>query len=256
MGDGIVGEDHLQLNRHGDSLRARRYRNSVDHEADTTRSSRTFKPRRRRLGRRRATLHAELLPRFGLAETGSPIDLRSLFEPGATVCLEVGSGNGDVASHVARHLPDMSIVSVDVHRPGIARLLDDVDTYGLSNLRVVEGDALVFVERVVASSLDEIWIFFPDPWPKNAQAHRRLLTPERITKLARVLREGGVLRIATDVDSYAVSIERNLRDSGLFESPGVDRPVWRIETAFERAGREAGRSSIDLSAVRNGVNVD
>jgi tRNA (guanine-N7-)-methyltransferase len=74
--------------------------------------------------------------------------------------------------------------------------------------------------------------------------------------LARVLREGGVIRVATDVDSYAVSIERNLRDSGLFEPPRSDRPDWRIETAFERTGREAGRSSTDLSAVRNSSPVE
>ena len=228
----------------------------MNHEADATRSSRTFKPRRRRLGKRRESLHAELLPLLGLAESGPLVDLRSLFEPGATVCLEIGSGNGDLASHVARHLPDVGVVSVDVHRPGIARLLDDADTYGLSNLRVVEGDALIFVERLPTSSLDEIWIFFPDPWPKNAQAHRRLLTPDRLVRLARVLREGGVIRVATDVDSYAVSIERNLRDSGLFEPPRSDRPDWRIETAFERTGREAGRSSTDLSAVRNSSPVE
>lgn len=227
----------------------------MNHEADATRSSRTFKPRRRRLGNRRASLHAQLLPRFGLAETGPPLDPRSLFDSGATVCLEIGSGNGDLASHVTRHLPDVGVISVDVHRPGIARLLDDVDTYGLTNLRVVEGDALIFVERLPASSLDEVWVFFPDPWPKNAQAHRRLLTAERIVRLARVLRKGGVLRVATDVDSYAVSIERNLRDSGLFDPVRVDRPDWRIETAFERAGRAAGRSSTDLSAVHNGVIV-
>jgi tRNA (guanine-N7-)-methyltransferase len=146
-------------------------------------------------------------------------------------------------------------VAVDVHRPGIARLLDDIASYDIDNLRVVEGDALVFVERLVDASVDEIWAFFPDPWPKNAQAHRRLFTAERIERLARVLRPGGVLRVATDVDTYAVSIERRLRESGLFDEIFTQRPAWRVETAFERTGREQGRSAIDLESRRNSTSV-
>lgn len=198
----------------------------------------------------------ELMPVFGVAETGARLDLRSMFAPELTVCLEVGCGNGDLASHVSRHLPDVALVAIDVHRPGIARLLDDIDTYDIENLRVVEGDALVFVERLVDASIDEIWAFFPDPWPKNAQAHRRLFTPERIGRLARVLRPGGVLRVATDVDTYAVAIERRLRESDLFDHVRSERPDWRIETAFERAGREAGRASVDLVARRGPKRVE
>ncbi len=188
---------------------------------------------------------------FGLAESGPSLDVRTLFAPGLTVCLEVGCGNGDLASHVTRHLPDVAVVAVDVHRPGIARLLDDIASYDIDTLRVVEGDALVFVERLVEASVDEIWAFFPDPWPKNAQAHRRLFTAERIDRLARVIPPGGVLRVATDVDTYAVSIQRRLRESGLFDEVASSRPAWRIETHFERVGREAGRSSVDLVARRN-----
>lgn len=220
-----------------------------------TGSSRTFKPRRRRLGRRRESALVELMPVFGLAETGPLLDVRTLFAPGLTICLEIGCGNGDLASHVTRHLPDVAVVAVDVHRPGIARLLDDIASYDIDNLRVVEGDALVFVERLDDASVDEIWAFFPDPWPKNAQAHRRLFTAERIERLARVLRPGGVLRVATDVDTYAVSIERRLRESGLFDEVRGQRPAWRVETAFERTGREQGRTAIDLESRRNSAPV-
>jgi tRNA (guanine-N7-)-methyltransferase len=196
------------------------------------------------------------MPVYGVAESGSPLDPRSLFASGLTVCLEVGCGNGDLASHVTRHLPDVAVVAVDVHRPGIARLLDDIATFDIGTLRVVEGDALVFVERLVEGSIDEMWAFFPDPWPKNAQAHRRLFTSERLERLARVLSPGGVLRVATDVDTYGVAIERRLHESGLFDDLRAERPEWRIDTAFERAGRSAGRSSIDLCAVRNSVRRD
>ena len=198
----------------------------------------------------------ELMPMFGIAESGPRLDPRSLFAPDLTLCLEVGCGNGDLASHVTRHLPDVALIAVDVHRPGIARLLDDIATYDIGSLRVVEGDALVFVERLVAASIDEIWTFFPDPWPKNAQAHRRLFTPERIARLARVLRPGGVLRVATDVDTYAVAIERRLRETPLLDDVRPSRPDWRIETAFERTGREQGRTAIDLMARRTSVVVE
>lgn len=196
------------------------------------------------------------MPVYGVAESGPRFDPRALFAPDLTLCLEVGCGNGDLASHVTRHLPDVAVIAVDVHRPGIARLLDDIGTFDIGNLRVVEGDALVFAERLAPESIDEIWAFFPDPWPKNAQAHRRLFTAERIERLARVLRPGGVIRVATDVDTYAVAIERRLRETALFDDVRAERPAWRIETAFERTGREQGRTAIDLVARRTVVGLD
>lgn len=195
------------------------------------------------------------MPRFGLGETGPALDLRETFPDASRICVEIGSGNGDLASHVTRHHAETAVVAVDVHRPGIARLLDDALNLGLGNLRVVDGDALVFVERMVDASIDEIWVFFPDPWPKNAQAHRRLFTSDRIARLARVMRPGGFLRVATDVETYAVAIERHLRESDFFDEVRSERPTWRIETAFERAGREAGRSSVDLVARRSVIPI-
>lgn len=225
-------------------------------EGQSIGDARTFKPRRRRLGPRRAELHDRLLPLFGVAETGSILNPRDLFDEGRRICLEIGSGNGDLASYVARQHPDLAIIAVDVHRPGIARLLDDAHAYGLSNLKVVEGDALVFAERLASSTIDEIWIFFPDPWPKNAQAHRRLVTEHRLNRLARLLRDGGVLRFATDVESYAQASERMITESPLFGDVEMHRPDWRVETVFERMGREVGRRIVDFSAVRSAVSVD
>lgn len=195
------------------------------------------------------------MPRFGLGETGSDLDLRRTFSDAKRICVEIGSGNGDLASHVTRHHAETAVVAVDVHRPGIARLLDDATSLDLGNLRVVDGDALVFVERLVDASIDEIWVFFPDPWPKNAQAHRRLFTSARLVRLARVLRPGGCLRVATDVVTYAHAIRRVVEESDLFGELDDGRPEWRIETAFERIGREAGRTSIDLAARRNGTTI-
>jgi tRNA (guanine-N7-)-methyltransferase len=215
------------------------------------RGARTFKPRRRGLSAARLTRFHSSLDRWGLAEAGEQLDFRALFPDSSRVCIEIGSGNGDLASAYATEHPTDALIAIDVHRPGIARLLDDIERHGWSNLHVVEGDALLFVERLPDESVDELWAFFPDPWPKNSQAHRRLVSDDRIRKLARVIKRGGVLRLATDVTTYAEQMRRVVQGSGLFDSLSEERPRWRIETAFERTGRHAGRISVDLNCRRS-----
>jgi tRNA (guanine-N7-)-methyltransferase len=212
--------------------------------------ARTFKPRRRRLGSQRSAVYERLAPHYALSEAGPVLDLDGVFEGRRPIIVEIGSGNGDLASSYAPAHPGVGLIAVDVHRPGIARLLADIDTGGLANLRVVEGDALIFLDRLPDSSIDEVWAFFPDPWPKNAQAHRRLVTPERIDAIARVLKPGGSLRLATDVESYARQMRRVLDGTTKFASVREERPSWRIETHFEREGREQGRVAVDLRATR------
>lgn len=212
--------------------------------------TRTFKPRRRRLGSQRSAVYERLTPMFALSETGPALVLDEVFTGRQPICVEIGSGNGDLASSYAQAHPDAGLIAVDVHRPGIARLLADIDTKGLANLRVVEGDALNFLDRLPDASVDELWAFFPDPWPKNAQAHRRLVTPERVARVARVLKVGGSLRLATDVASYAAQMRRVLAADPSFGSVVDERPPWRIETHFEREGRERGRAAVDLCATR------
>lgn len=212
--------------------------------------TRTFKPRRRRLGSRRSETHARLNPVFGLTETGPLIDLAQIFPGCRSVHLEIGSGNGDLASSYAHDHPDTGLIAVDVHRPGIARLLADIEEQSLANLRVVEGDALLFLRRLPDASVDEVWAFFPDPWPKNAQAHRRLVTTERLAMISRVLRPGGWLRLATDVASYAEQMRRVVSAAGCFDAIETVRPAWRCQTRFESDGRRAGREAVDLAARR------
>ena len=215
------------------------------------RGARTFKPRRRGLSAARLTRFHSSLDRWGLAEAGEQLDFRALFPDSTRVCIEIGSGNGDLASSYVTEHPTDALIAIDVHRPGIARLLEDIERHGWSNLRVVEGDALLFVECLPDESVDELWAFFPDPWPKNSQAHRRLVSDDRIRTLARVIKRGGVLRLATDVTTYAEQMRRVVQGSGLFDSLSEERPRWRIETAFERTGRHAGRIAVDLSFRRS-----
>lgn len=218
--------------------------------ADRDRRVRTFKPRRRRLGSRRLDVYERLRPIYGFDDTGGSLDLRALLPRCSRVILEIGSGSGDVTIAQATERPDVGIVAIDVHRPGIARILDAIERFDWQHVRVVEGDALCFVERLPAAGVDEVWAFFPDPWPKNAQAHRRLITTERVDRLARIIRPGGALRLATDVAAYAAQMCAVLGHSESFGEPRFERPPWRPDTPFERAGRAAGRSSVDVVAER------
>lgn len=218
--------------------------------SDHGRRVRTFKPRRRRLGSRRLDVYERLRPIFAFSDTGGSLDVRALFPRCSRVVLEIGSGNGDVTITHATERSDVGIVAIDVHRPGIARILDAIERFDWPHVRVVEGDALCFVERLPAAGVDEVWAFFPDPWPKNAQAHRRLITTERVDRLARIIRPGGTLRLATDVAAYAEQMCDVLGRSEFFGEPRFERPPWRPDTPYERAGRAAGRSSVDVVAER------
>lgn len=212
--------------------------------------ARTFKPRRRRLSEQRQVSFDRLKPLWSLDEEGERLSLSDVLGAVEKVCVEIGSGNGSLASSFASSHPSIGLVSIDVHRPGIARMLDDIDEWGLTNLRVVEGDALVFLKRLVDRSVDELWVFFPDPWPKNSQSHRRLVADQRIGELARVIKPGGALRLATDVAAYAEQMRRVVVASGFFTQIREERPGWRTVTAFESAGVEAGRRAIDLCCIR------
>jgi tRNA (guanine-N7-)-methyltransferase len=206
---------------------------------------RTFKPRRRRVSATRA----ELIERVGathlVAETGPVLELRALFGRDAPVVLEVGFGYGDATVAMAGAQPDIDAIAVDVHTPGVAGVLEAVERDQLDNLRVVHGDAIVFLDRLPPASLAGVRIFFPDPWPKVRQRHRRLVRPDLVARFVEKLRPGGVLHLATDVADYAAQMRSVCTDAdGL--AAATDVP-WRAATRYELKGHDAGRRSTDLA---------
>ena len=212
--------------------------------------ARTFKPRRRRMSQTRSAAFAELLPVFGLDVEGPPTSAEEIFERKAPVALEIGCGAGEAAIASALAGPDVDLIAADVHTPGIARLLVDLHSHELTNLRVIHGDALEFINRLPLPTFTEIRIWFPDPWPKPRQRQRRLVTELIIGRLVPWIEGGGRLRMATDVDDYAeqmlaVCLAHPELDGGTVARPS-DRPVTR----FERKGVEAGRVVTDLAFVR------
>ena len=212
---------------------------------------RTFRPRRRKLGPELSKVYERLKDDWSIAEHGSKLDLSEVFGNGNPVCLEIGCGRGDLAvSFGPAHL-DVNLIAIDIHTRGTANILQGIEKQSLVNTRVVEGDVLVLLKRFADASLTEVWVFFPDPWPKPREQRRRLMRPDVVLELARVLKVGGVLRLATDIEDYWRKSITVVAENESFDIPEFSRPDWRIETVFERRGINEGRQSVDICWVRN-----
>lgn len=153
----------------------------------------------------RAALMETLLPRLALSlpAAGPFEDLTTLFETAPSeVWLEIGFGAGEhLAAQAAAH-PEVGFLGAEVFVNGIASLLTQVEAQGLRNLRIFQGDARELLERLPAAGLSRIFILFPDPWPKTRHHGRRIIQGPTLDHLARVLRDGGELRLATDDPDY------------------------------------------------------
>jgi len=133
-----------------------------------------------------------------------------------------------------------------VHTPGIAHVLDAVEANGWQHVRVVDGDVLEFLPRVPLGSLEGVRLWFPDPWPKNKQRHRRLFRPDVVAALVDRVRLGGTVHVATDIDDYARQVVDVATADGRLRGGPVPRPEWRPVTRYERRGLAAGRTPHDL----------
>ncbi len=183
---------------------------------------------------------------WGLDEAGPIIDSTTVFGRPVDVILDIGFGHGESIVAMAASAPDEGIIGVEVHTPGVATMLDAVAVCGLENVRVVHGDVLVFLDRIGAGTLSGVRIFFPDPWPKVRQHHRRIVRDDVVGALTDRLQIGGTLHLATDIADYAAAMERACRVEPRLAGGVIDRPGWRPVTRFERRGLEEGRTAVDL----------
>lgn len=184
---------------------------------------------------------------------GSTIDPVAVWGRDAALIVEVGSGQGHAIVHAAAAHPAIDFLAVEVYLAGLARTMLDADRAGATNLRLVEANAPEVLQHLLpAASVDELWVFFPDPWHKKKHTKRRLVTDEFAAIAASALRDGGMLRLATDWEDYAVQM-RDVLDRApdftrAFDAPGwADRFDGRVLTAFERKGARAGREIRDLA---------
>lgn len=209
---------------------------------------RTYKVRRR-VTTGQADAMARLLPALGV-DPSVPFVARDVFGRDAPLVLEIGSGMGEATAAMAAADPDRDVLAVEVHTPGLGSLLRLVEDGGLRNVRVLEADARQVLRDVLPpGSLDEVRVFFPDPWPKARHAKRRLVTREFADLVAQRLRPGGRLHVATDSAGYAEQALRVLSEHPAYDVVARERGS-RPVTRFEQRGADAGRRSYDLVGQR------
>jgi tRNA (guanine-N7-)-methyltransferase len=204
----------------------------------------------------------ELWPQHGIEFDAKPLDLDTVFGRSARRCLEIGFGTGECIGSLAGAHPETDYLGIEVHRPGVGALLLHAGKSGLTNLRVICHDAVeVLTEQIPAASLDEILVFFPDPWHKTRHHKRRLISAGFVQRLATVLRTGGLLRLATDWQPYAEQMLLVCNAEPLLSSLSktgdyVPRPELRPVTRFERRGERLGHGVWDLAYTRRGAASD
>lgn len=193
-------------------------------------------------------------PRFLLKYVPGPFDARAAFGRAAPLILEIGFGMGGATAHIAGVRPNDNFVCCEVHEPGVGALLKLVGEQGLQNIRIFRHDAVEVLDHMLGeSSLDGVHIFFPDPWHKSRHHKRRLIQGPFVNRLARHLKPGGYLHLATDWEPYAQQMldvlraEPLLRNTAPDSSDGfVPKPDYRPLTKFENRGLKLGHGVWDL----------
>jgi tRNA (guanine-N7-)-methyltransferase len=183
------------------------------------------------------------------------IDLAAEFGRSAPLIIEIGPGMGESLVPMAAARPEANVLAFEVYRPAIARILAKIDKQGVENVRVIQANAVDGLRRIAPEAgVEELWMFFPDPWHKSKHRKRRLLNHDFADLVASRLRPGAVWRLATDWEDYAKQMRTVLDDHAGFVSlhPGGYAPRWqdRPVTKFEQRGIDEGRQIFDLAYQR------
>lgn len=194
----------------------------------------------------------EVWPRLGLHVEDGRLDLDAVFGRQAPRIVEIGFGMGASLVEQAETHPDTDFIGIEVHAPGVGKLLDEADKRGLSNLRVYRDDALEVLQRCLPeASLDGLQLFFPDPWPKKKHHKRRIVQLAFVELVRTRLKPGGTLHMATDWEAYAEHMAEVMAEAPGYsntatDSPYVPRPEFRPLTKFETRGERLGHGVWDL----------
>ncbi len=193
---------------------------------------------------------AELGPRFRLPYQASKLDTQAVFGRQAPVVLEIGFGMGDATAKIAQTLPDTDFIGCEVHEPGVGALLKHIGEKGLTNLRIVQHDAVEVLDNMISpASLAGVHIFFPDPWHKKRHHKRRLIQAPLVAKLVERLAPGGYIHCATDWEPYAHQILEVLSANPDLVNTAegfAEKPAYRPLTKFENRGLKLGHGVWDL----------
>jgi len=215
---------------------------------------RSFVLRQGRVSNAQQRYYDEGLPRWGIPYVAAPLDFAAVFGRTAPRFLEIGCGMGETTASIAAAHPENDYLGIEVHTPGVGSLLKEIATRGLTNLRVIQHDAVEVVRDMLPeASLSGIHVYFPDPWPKKRHHKRRLIQPAFVQALARRLAPGGYLHCATDWEEYAQQMLEVLSAEPLLANTARDfapRPAWRPQTKFEQRGLRLGHGVWDVLFTR------
>ena len=179
-----------------------------------------------------------------------PLNFIDVFDNVNPVTIEIGFGMGTATAIIAQNNPEKNYLGLEVHRPGVGRLLNEIESKNLNNLYIIEHDAIEVLEKMIPDeSVSAFHIFFPDPWPKKKHHKRRLVQRPRTEILAKKLAPGGYIYMATDWEPYAeFALEELTLTKGLKNKYDGYAPhqEWRPETKFENKGLKADRRICEL----------
>lgn len=218
--------------------------------APFTHRIRSFVKRDGRLTESQNRALTELWPQYGIEFDQAPDDLQSCFSRAQPLKLEIGFGNGEALLQIAAQDPDCNFIGIEVHRPGVGYLLNQLKLNNINNVRLMSHDAIeVLQHRIGNQSLSRVMLFFPDPWHKKRHHKRRIVNPLFRDLVAQKLQPQGVLHMATDWPDYAEWMQHELQQDQRFGQmdPGQGQQLNpRPSTRFERRGQKRGHPICDL----------
>ncbi len=211
---------------------------------------RSFVLRQGRVTQAQQRHHHEGMPLWGISYRPVLLDLDLVFGRAAPKILEIGFGMGETTAAIAAAHPENDYLGIEVHTPGVGGLLKEIAERNLTNIRIVQHDAVEVLRAMIPlASLAGVHVFFPDPWPKKRHHKRRLLQPALVQLLAERLAPGGTLHCATDWEEYAQQMLEVLGAESLLGNTAADfaaRPAYRPQTKFESRGLRLGHGVRDV----------
>lgn len=207
----------------------------------------SFKLRGTRITAAQEAARTRLWGTYGIDVSPNSLNLNAIFPGSQQMVVEIGFGMGEATLELAKNLPDTGFLAIDVHQPGIGKLLSAIEETGIGNIRVMDEDAHVILQNMIPDlSLDGVHLFFPDPWPKTRHHKRRIVNENFIALVASKLKTGGSIHMATDWAPYASWMKERFDRSSLFVGGIVERPPWRPLTRFEGQGLRKDHQVTDL----------
>lgn len=214
-------------------------------------SVRSYSIRGSRITQAQRAAKDELQAIYGIAVEEKKVNLKEIFPTSQKIIMEIGFGMGEATAIIAKNHPNNGYIAVDVHPPGIGKLLGRIVENDLKNLRVIEDDVHIVLPHMFEDeSLDAIHLYFPDPWPKKKHNKRRIVNESFLSLIHPKLKKGGYIHIATDWVPYAISMQEVFAASSLFTGGVIEKPESRPVTRFEGQGIDKDHQVTDLMYFR------